>query len=187
MKHLGTKTLHTERLTLRKLTEDDIQGIFDTWASDPLVTTHLTWEAHKTTEDTKRVVDIWVKDYENESTYRWIIEHNEHKQVIGMIDVVLFAQRNECATIGYVLGQKYWSQGFMSEAFKAVIAFLFEEVGIHRIEATHMIDNSGSGKVMEKCGLKLEGTKRLKMKTNEGIFVDLVSYGLVREDYFSNN
>ncbi len=185
MKHLGTQTLETKRLLLRKITLEDTQGIFEQWAKDQQVTQYLTWTAHKTPEDTKTIVKIWVDEYEKDTTYRWILEHIEEKQVIGMIDVVAFSQRDECATIGYVLAKEYWNKGFMSEAFEAVLAFLFNEVNVHRVEATHMITNPASGKVMEKCGLKVEGIKRLKMKNNEGVFVDLVLYGVVREDYHS--
>jgi len=183
MKHLTTQTLQTKRLILRKITEADTPHIYNNWANNPEVTKHLTWKAHQSINDTQTIVDIWMKAYEKESTYRWIIEHKADKQVIGMIDVVALSIADECATIGYVLAKDYWSKGYMSEAFDAVIKFLFEEVELHRIEATHIITNPASGKVMEKCGLKYEGTKRLKMKNHDGIFVDLAMYGLVKEDY----
>ena len=35
MKHCGTKTIETERLILRRLTEDDAEAMFRNWASDP--------------------------------------------------------------------------------------------------------------------------------------------------------
>lgn len=183
MKHLGTQTLKTQRLILRKIVNEDAPNIFKTWANDSEVTKYLTWKAHQCVKDTEAIVNIWVEAYEKDTTYRWILELKDTNQVIGMIDVVAFSQNDECATIGYVLAKPYWNQGYMSEAFKAVLDFLFNEVNVHRVEATHMITNPASGKVMEKCGLKVEGVKRLKMKNYKGVFVDLVMYGLVKQDY----
>ena len=48
----------------------------------------------------------------------------------------------------------------MSEAFKEIIRFLFEDVGLNRIEAYHDPRNPHSGDVMKKCGLLYEGTAR---------------------------
>lgn len=70
----------------------------------------------------------------------------------------------------------------MSEAFAKIIPFLFEEVGAKRIEAQHDPNNPASGKVMEKCGLKYEGTLRNADWSNKGI-VDAAMYGLLVEEY----
>lgn len=71
----------------------------------------------------------------------------------------------------------------MSEAFSRIIPFLFEEVKVQRIEAQHDPNNPGSGKVMEKCGLKYEGTLRKADWSNKGI-VDAAMYALLAEEYF---
>lgn len=70
----------------------------------------------------------------------------------------------------------------MSEAFSAVISFLFKEVGMNRIWAGHDIDNPNSGKVMKKCGLNYEGTLRKSGWNNCGI-VDICIYGILRSEY----
>ena len=62
------------------------------------------------------------------------------------------------------------------------IAFLFEEVGANRIESQHDPDNPNSGKVMEKCGLKYEGTLRQADFSNKGI-VDAAVYSILRSEW----
>lgn len=59
------------------------------------------------------------------------------------------------AHIGYCIGRKWWKQGITSEALKAVIDFLFDEVKTNRIEARHDPRNPNSGLVMKKCGMKV--------------------------------
>jgi len=46
MEHLGTRKLETERLILRQFTVNDIEKIFNNWASDDDVTKYLTWLSH---------------------------------------------------------------------------------------------------------------------------------------------
>ena len=69
----------------------------------------------------------------------------------------------------------------MSEALKAVMDFLFDEVGVHRIESRHDPNNPNSGAVMRKCGMKYEGTLRQSDRNNQGI-CDASWYGLLREE-----
>lgn len=49
-----------------------------------------------------------------------------------------------------------------------MINFAYKEVGFERITGRHHVDNIASGRVMEKCGLKYEGTLRKIHKINTG-------------------
>lgn len=70
----------------------------------------------------------------------------------------------------------------MAEAVKAVIAFLFEEVGVNRIAARHDVNNPNSGKVMQKAGMKYEGTLRQADRNNQGI-IDYAIYSVLKSEY----
>ena len=67
-------------------------------------------------------------------------------------------------------------------ALRHIIPFFFEEVGVQRIEAQHDPNNPASGKVMEKCGLKYEGTLRKADWSNKGI-VDACMYSILATEY----
>lgn len=67
----------------------------------------------------------------------------------------------------------------MSEALKVVMDFLFDEVGVNRIEARFDPRNPHSGAVMKKCGMKYEGTLRSVDKNNQCI-CDASYYALLR-------
>ena len=74
----------------------------------------------------------------------------------------------------------------MTEALDEVLRFCFEEVGFHRIEICHAAQNPASGRVMEKCGLKYEGTKRKSFRLlSTGEWADLVVRAILEEDYFA--
>ena len=178
LKHLGTQRIETERLVLREARLDDAQAMFDNWASDPEVTKYLTWPTHGSVDVTKLIAESWVKGYEQENFYLWMIELKEIGQPIGSISVVNMDDRVEKAEIGYCMGRNWWHKGIMTEALRAVMDFLFDDVGVNRIEARHDPRNPHSGGVMRKCGMKYEGTSRQSDRNNQGI-CDTCHYGLV--------
>lgn len=181
MNALGTKTLETERLILRKITRDDADDMFHHWASDSEITKFLTWPAHKDVEATKGYVEFVVGRYDQPDVFDWGIELKSIGKLIGTIGVVKLTPEVESAHIGYCLGKKWWHQGIMSEAFQEVIRFLFDEVELNRIDARFDPRNIGSGKVMEKCGLQYEGTMRSSDKNNQGI-CDAAWYSILKTD-----
>ena len=61
MKPMGTKTLETDRLILRKFTPEDAEDMYENWASDPEVTKYLTWPVHTSVDVTKKLLEIWVR------------------------------------------------------------------------------------------------------------------------------
>lgn len=182
MNHLGTATIETKRLLIRPFRIEDANAMYTNWAGDHEVTKYLTWPTHKSEDVSKQYIEYLVKNYENKEVYDWGIELKELHQVIGSIGVVQQNFEIESVQIGYCIGKPWWGLGITTEAFLAIIQFLVEEVGINRIEARHDIKNISSGKVMEHCGLKLEGVHRQSDKNNQGI-CDTAWRALLREDY----
>ena len=184
MQHKGTKTIETKRLILRKFNIDDTQSMFLNFEGDPKVTEFLRWQYAKTLYETEQVIVQWIKEYENPDFYQWAIELKELGEPIGTISVVEQNDKLDLVTIGYCIGSKWWHQGYTSEAFAAIIPFLFEEVGANRIESRHDPNNPNSGLVMKKCGLKYEGTLRQADWSNKGI-VDAAIYSLLKSEWKS--
>ena len=181
VKHQGTKKIETRRLILRQFTLNDAEPMYRNWASDGEVTRYLTWTPHESVEETKSLLKEWIDDYKKPEKYEWCIELKEIGEPIGSIGVVGIREKIGAMEIGYCISEAYWHQGITSEAFEAVIAYLTKEVGARRIESRHDTRNPYSGKVMEKCGLKYEGTKIQGDWNNSGI-CDCAFYGMVLED-----
>ena len=182
--HKGTKTLHTERLILRRFTVADAEDMFNNWASDENVTRFLTWQPHESVDFTRQLLVGWVEAYDSVKAYNWAIQFNG--KVIGGISVVRMSDKCEYAELGYCLGRDYWNKGIMSEAANAVIHYLFSEIGVNRVCISHATENPGSGKVAQKCGMTYEGTKREHFKTSTGRFADLAEYGILRSEWKTN-
>ena len=181
MNHCGTKTIETKRLVLRQLRADDADAMYANWASDPDVTEFLTWQPHESVEATCELLESWVARYADGSFYQWGIELKSLGEVIGTISVVSMDERIDMLHIGYCIGKPWWRQGIMTEAFSAVIDYLFDEVGCNRIESVYDVENPHSGDVMRKCGLSFEGVQRSADRNNRGI-CDIGRYAILRSD-----
>ena len=181
MQHKGTKTLEAARLILRRAQLSDAQAMFDNWASDPEVTKYLTWPTHESVDISRQVLESWIGQYGSNEFYQWIITLKGEDQPIGSISVVSLDNRVEKAEIGYCIGSAWWHRGFTSEAMRAVIDYLFDEVGMNRIEARHDPRNPHSGGVMRKCGMQYEGTARAADRNNQGI-CDACHYAILASE-----
>lgn len=171
MNYLGTETLETKRLTLRKFKVEDAE-----------VVKYLTWPAHSSISVTEHTLKDWTSNYSRKDYYQWAIVLKENgPEPIGCIGVNTYNDAVSMVHIGYCMGKQWWHKGIMSESLKCVMDFLFEKVGVHRIESRHDPRNPHSGDVMKKCGMKYEGTMRQSDVNNQGI-CDASYYAMLSSD-----
>jgi RimJ/RimL family protein N-acetyltransferase len=86
------------------------------------------------------------------------------------------------AEIGYWLGVAYWGRGMMSAAVKAATTYAFEVLGLERVFAVAFTRNTGSARVLEKAGFRLEG-KLLHSAVKEGIVLDQFMYAVTKPEW----
>lgn len=139
----------SERLILRKVVREDVNSIFNNWASDPEVTKFMTWLPHDSIETTNKIMDYWLEEYKNPKTIRYGIVLKESNELIGMIDVVHYVDGNP--EIGYCLSRKHWNKGYMSEALDRLLKYLFS-IGFKTVIIGAEQNNIASNKVIQKCG-----------------------------------
>ena len=181
MNKLGTKRIETERLILRRYVMEDAEDMYNHWASDKEVTKYLSWPTHPSVDITRMLIGDWISKYEDGGYFNWVIELKNAGTAIGNISVVNLEEEIDAAEIGYCMSRNYWGQGIMPEALRAVMDYLFDEVGLNRVEAYHDVNNPKSGRVMEKAGMKREGVLRQAKRNNLGIH-DVVLYAVIKDD-----
>ena len=182
MEHKGTRQLETPRLILRAFRHEDARAAYRNWTSDPEVTRYMTWKTHYSLDFTQSWIDTVVVKYDRPDYYGWVIVLKSFDQPIGSIDVWRTDDEIEAGELGYCLGRRWWGQGIMPEAARAVLDYLFREVGMNRVTASHDVLNLKSGRVMEKIGMKKEGVLRAAHRNNRGI-VDIVQYSILADEY----
>ena len=83
------------------------------------------------------------------------------------------------AELGYWLAEPYWGRGLVSRAVVEMVDYGFSRWPIERIFARPFATNSGSRRVLEKAGFKLEG--RLERSVlKDGVFQDEMIYAVLR-------
>ena len=182
LNHKGTEELETNRLILRKFRMEDYLAMYNNWACEDIVTKFLTWPTHSNPEVTKSVLTDWINNYSKKDYYNWAIELKSEKTIIGNISVVNYREETMSAILGYCMGSKWWGNGIMPESASAVLKYLFEEIGFNRIAADHDKNNPKSGRVMQKIGMKYEGTLRKAGFCNQGI-IDEVCYSILKDEW----
>jgi ribosomal-protein-alanine N-acetyltransferase len=180
LKHLGTINLETERLILRKLSIRDAQDVFYHWTNDPNIM--WAWGVHESVEQTKEEMEKWIKNYEKKDYYEWGIETKENNEIIGAICTINNVEETKSCEIAYNISKLYRNKGYMTETLFCILRFLINEVGYNRIGGGHLSDNPESGRVMEKAGMKYEGTLRKNAKNINGDIVDSKIYSLIKDD-----
>ena len=104
-----------------------------------------------------------------------------YREPVGSIAVVSRNEKAKSCEIGYCISRSRWHKGITTEALAEVMRYLFEEVGVLRLESRHDPKNPYSGEVMKKCGMKYEGTLRSSDRNNQGI-CDVCYYALLKSE-----
>ncbi len=177
-------TLRTERLSLRPMHIIDAEDMFDYSRREDL-TKYLLWSPHPSLSYTKDYLRYIQNRYALGDFYDWAIIDQESRRMIGTCGFTKIDIANNCAEIGYVINPDFQGRGYAVEAAKQVMAFGFDKLSLHRIEARFMQGNEASLRVMEKLGMTFEGYHR------EAIFVKgsyrTVGFCSITEEEFKKN
>lgn len=174
-------TLVTERLILRKLEATDANRI-ENLAGDHEVAKTTLNIPHPYPEGS--AVAFIHSTLESERTGKLItraIIEKETNELIGLMAISIHSTFNR-GELAYWVGKPYWGQGYGTEAAKAVLQFGFEVLKLNRIYAQSFTTNPGSWRIMEKIGLKYEGTLRQHV-SRFGQYYDLAQYGILKEEF----
>jgi ribosomal-protein-alanine N-acetyltransferase len=158
--HIGTQTIETERLILRRFEYTDDEAMLKYWIADEKLQSLYSEPIYTTKEAVKELLDKYIGSYEREDYYRWAIIEKDSMECIGQIAYFLVDNKNHFAEIEYCIGSDFQRQGLATEATKAVIACGFEKMNLHKVQICTKTINAPSKRVIEKCGLTYEGTLR---------------------------
>lgn len=90
----------------------------------------------------------------------------------------------KAAKLGYAIRADRWGKGYATDAARRMIAFGFEDLGLHRISAAIGPDNAASIAVVSKLGMQYEGRIRDHVFTN-GAWRDSLLYAVLEQDWDS--
>lgn len=112
------------------------------------------------------------------ATWALILGNDDMMVGAASLRLTLAHHRGE---LGYWVARAQWGKGIATEAVSALIAFGFDVLGLHRVDAHHFSENGASGVVMRKAGMRHEGRRR-GAAFRDGIPRDLEEYAILRTD-----
>jgi ribosomal-protein-alanine N-acetyltransferase len=185
VKSLQIPKITTARLTLRPFQLSDAKEV-QRQAGHPKVAATTATIPHPYPDG---AAEDWISKhqswFEKGQAVDWAIEFNEDQKLIGCISLGI-NKANFRAELGYWIGEEHWNRGYCSEAVRAAIEYAFTETQLNKITSRHMFENPASGKVMENAGMVKEGFLRQDF-FKDGRFVDMVVYGLLKENWRKRN
>jgi RimJ/RimL family protein N-acetyltransferase len=145
--------LHTRRLLLRPVAEQDAAAIFSGYATDERATMFMNFSRHRDLDEAVAFVDRCLRCWQNGSAFPWAIIVTETAEFAGSIELRLNPPK---ADFGYIICSPLWGRGYAIKAASAVVSWAVAEPSIFRVWATCHPANAASARVLEKAGLKFE-------------------------------
>lgn len=174
-------TLETGRLILRPLSSDDSERIEELAGDYDVAKSTLNIPHPYPKGSAIQFIENVLTAERNHKLVMFAVIEKDSQLLIGLINLnlALTYKRGELA---YWIGKQYWGKGYGTEATKALLEYGFHHKNLNRIFAAAFTCNAGSWRIMEKIGLKHEGTLKQHV-ARFGQFYDLAYYGLLKEDF----
>ncbi|MEE0858041.1 MAG: GNAT family protein [Acutalibacteraceae bacterium] len=180
--HVGTNTIETERLILRRFEYTDDEAMLKYWVADEAIQSLYSEPVYSTKEDVRGLLDKYIGSYEKNDYYRWAVVEKTTGECIGQIAYFLVDNKNHFAEIEYCIGSNFQCKGYATEATKSVIAYGFNEINLHKVQICTKTINTPSKRVIEKCGFVYEGTLRDYFYMNKE-YVGRLYFSILRNEF----
>jgi ribosomal-protein-alanine N-acetyltransferase len=156
---------------LRAASRDFLTPWEPTWTSDEL--TRLAY---------RRRLRRYQRDARDGFGYAFFIFHQGSDELLGGLTLSNVRRGvTQSCSLGYWMGRPFAGQGYMKDAVRALLPFVFHDLGLHRLEAACLPSNEPSKAVLAAAGFTEEGYAREYLRIN-GAWRDHVLFSLLASD-----
>jgi RimJ/RimL family protein N-acetyltransferase len=159
--------LETERLTLRPFRPDDASRIQELAGDKDIASTTIEIPHPYRLEDGLSWISTHQKQFNEGCQIIYAATLTGTGELVGAIDLRI-EKVHKRAEMGYWVGKPYWNRGYW--------------LGLNRIHARHFVRNPASEKVLQKTGMKYEGTLG-QYFIKWGKFEDVKLYAILKDDW----
>ena len=174
------KTLETGRLILRGWQLSDLDDYHE-YAKNPNIGSMAGWKPHTDKEESLAQLKLFIGNDD-----AWAIVLKENEKTIGHLKMTAdenrgkFSERGSAKLISYALSENYWAKGYMTEAVRKVVEYVFNEKGVELLTAFHSPHNVSSRHVLEKCGFEYECIIEQGYKNYDGQYFDSICHSILK-------
>ena len=157
--------------TLRDGSRDYLQPWEPAWPEDDLTKAAF-----------RRRLSIYAREMELGNAWPFFVFVEDGKTLAGAVTLSNVRRGvAETGTLGYWIGQPFSGQGVATAGVRAVVAYAFDKLKLHRLEPACLPTNHGPRRVLEKSDFRNEGRARAYLKIN-GEWADHLLFGLVEDE-----
>lgn len=170
-------TFATKRLRLRAFRPSDIEAMHALYADAD----NLRYWSTPPSADlgaTRRAMR-WHLVYRPRQYVIWAVEESKSRKVIGMINYHHRNLREKRVDVGWLILPQYQGKGYMTEAGHALLRHLFDDLGVHKVEALILRTNKPSVALAKRLGFRLEGGPIRDRWQVDGKWHSVMLYGLI--------
>jgi ribosomal-protein-alanine N-acetyltransferase len=142
-----------------------------------------TWPADDLSRSSyRRRLRRYAQDIRDDQAYPFFVFRTEDGALIGGLTLSNVRRGvSQSCSLGYWTGERFAGHGYMTDAVRAVVPFVFGTLRLHRLEAACLPHNAASIRLLEKVGFRREGLARRYLCIN-GAWQDHLLYALLSED-----
>ena len=149
--------LETGRLLLRRLRESDLVPFLD-YRNDPEVSRYQDWEGCTEAEARGMILAMgWEEPFTPGEWFQFAVELKETGELVGDLGFRV-GEDGKQGEVGYTLAREHWGGGYASEAVSRLLDHAFGDLGLHRVYALTDRENAPSVAVLERLGMRREGS-----------------------------
>jgi len=176
----GLPVLTGKRVTLRELRMSDAASLFAMLTTEEVA--RFISPPPSTVEGFERFI-AWTLRQRAAGTYVcYAVTLHGFDTAIGIFQVREIEPGFNTAEWGFAIGSPFWGTGLFEEGAELVLDFVFDNVGVHRLEARAAVRNGRGNGALVKIGAVQEGVLRKSFLRN-GEYLDQVLYAIVEDDW----
>lgn len=174
--------IETDRLLLREFVEEDWQAVL-AYQSDPRYLRYSSWTG-RTEADARAFVGMFLGHQAEDPRRKFQLAATLRSNgvLIGNCGVRVNDPELGEANIGYELDPEHWGRGYATEAARAILAFGFTDLSLHRVWAECVAENVGSAHVLEKLGMRREAHFREHWRIRDRWW-DTLTYAILVDEW----
>lgn len=178
--HFGR--IETSRLIIRRFRPSDAVAL-SAYRSDPEVARYQSWRDMTPGKALLFIESLQASEPGTPGEwFQFALQEKSSGALIGDIGLRTAADDPAQCEIGYTLAQAYQGQGFASEAVRAVLAYCFEPLDMHRVIAVTDTRNQPSIRLLERLGFRREA-HFVQSYREETAWTDEYLYALLRAEW----
>ena len=178
-------TIDAPRLSLRAVTDGDVDDFFDVYSNVEVMRYWSTPPLPNREAARDQITEIH-EGFKNQQLLKWAIALRSNDKLIGSVTLFHPDFTHRRVELGYALGRPFWGNGYMQEALNATLNYAFNVLNFHRIEADVDPRNAASIRTLERLGFQREGYLRERWHVG-GEIQDAIFYGLLRPEWKGAN